>query len=77
MQTKTQSLIESGINVVIGYVVAVLSQLAIYPLFDVNLSLGDNLVMGLYFTLVSLIRGYFVRRWFNNKSTRQALVLRD
>lgn len=58
MQSKRQSLIESCVNVVIGYIVAVLSQLAIYPLFDVNLSLGDNLVMGLYFTLVSLIRGY-------------------
>jgi len=70
MQTKLQSLIESGINVLIGYIVAVLSQLAIYPLFDVNLSLGDNLIMGLYFTLVSLVRGYFVRRWFNRRSAR-------
>lgn len=68
MQTKTQSLIESCTNVSIGYAVAVLSQLAIYPLFDVHLSLGDNLIMGLYFTLVSLVRGYFVRRWFNRRS---------
>lgn len=68
MQTKTQSLIESCTNVSIGYAVAVLSQLAIYPLFDVHLSLGDNLIMGLYFTLVSLVRGYFVRRWFDRRS---------
>ena len=68
MQTKLQSLIESGINVLIGYLVAVISQLAIYPLFDVNLSLGDNLIMGLYFTLVSLVRAYFVRRSFNKRS---------
>lgn len=70
MQTKLQSLIESGINVLIGYIVAVISQLAIYPLFDVHLSLGDNLIMGLYFTLVSLVRAYFVRRWFNRRSAR-------
>lgn len=67
MQSKTQSLIESFINVFIGYIVAVASQFIIYPLFDISVSVEENLVIGLYFTLVSLVRGYFVRRWFNSK----------
>lgn len=67
MQSKTQSLIESCINVFIGYIVAVASQFVIYPLFDISVSVEENLAIGLYFTMVSLVRGYFVRRWFNSK----------
>ena len=67
MQTKTQSLIESCINILIGYFVALLSQVAIFPLFNIHVSLGDNLLIGLYFTVVSLFRSYLVRRFFNKK----------
>ena len=67
MQTKTQSLIESCINILIGYFVALLSQVVIFPLFNIHVSLGDNLLIGLYFTVVSLFRSYLVRRFFNKK----------
>ncbi|MCT7432462.1 hypothetical protein N5T66_04145 [Aliarcobacter cryaerophilus] len=30
-----------------------------------NMSLIDNLLIGLLFTVISIIRGYFVRRLFN------------
>lgn len=66
MQTKTQSFIESGVNIFIGYVVAVLSQLAVFPLFGIHVPLGDNLLIGAYFTAISLARSYLIRRWFNS-----------
>lgn len=65
MQTRTQSLIESITNILIGYIVAVLSQVAIFPLFGINVPLSDNLLIGAYFTVISLIRSYAVRRYFN------------
>lgn len=68
MQTKTQSFIESCINILIGYFVALLSQIVIFPLFDIHVSLGDNLLIGVYFTIISLFRSYFVRRFFNKKT---------
>ena len=67
MQTKYQSLIESFTNILIGYTTALLSQLAIFPLFDINIPLSDNLLIGLYFTLISLVRSYVIRRYFNKK----------
>ena len=67
MQTKKQSLIESFINVLIGYLTALLSQVLIFPLFDIDVSFQDNLLIGLYFTIISLIRSYLVRRYFNKK----------
>ena len=65
MQTKKQSLIESITNVLIGYIVAVISNAAILPLFGVNLPFSDSMLIGVWFTVISLIRGYCVRRYFN------------
>ena len=65
MQTKIQSLIESVINILIGYFVALLSQLIIFSMFDIHIGLSDNLMIGAWFTLISLVRSYAVRRWFN------------
>ena len=70
MQTKIQSFIESIINILIGYFVALLSQIAIFPLFDIHVSLSDNLLIGVYFTIISLFRSYFIRRFFNKKTQK-------
>jgi len=67
MQTKLQSLYESFINIFIGYIVALVSQLLVFPLFDINVSFADNLLIGLYFTIISLARSYIIRRYFNKK----------
>lgn len=66
MQTKRQSLIETLAGVSIGYVVALASQLVIFPLFGLHPSLSQNLLIGLYFTAISIARGYVVRRVFNH-----------
>ena len=58
-------MIESAANVVIGYMVALGSQLVVFPMFGVHLPLQDNLLIGLWFTAISLVRSYLVRRWFN------------
>ena len=68
MQTKFQSLLESFINILIGYLTALLSQILIFPLFNIYVSIQDNLMIGLYFTIISLIRSYLIRRHFNKKS---------
>lgn len=67
MQTKQQSLYESFINILIGYITALVSQLLVFPLFDINIPFSDNLLIGLYFTIISLVRSYLVRRYFNGK----------
>lgn len=67
MQTKYQSFIESLTNILIGYLTALLSQLIIFPLFDIDVAFQDNLLIGLYFTIISLIRSYLVRRYFNKR----------
>ena len=65
MQTKLQIFIESLTNISIWYITALISQLLIFPLFDINVSIQDNLIIWLYFTIISLIRSYLIRRYFN------------
>jgi hypothetical protein len=64
MQSRSLSLIEAMTNVVVGYVLAVATQIVVFPWFELNPSLGENLTLGLVFTAISLIRGYALRRLF-------------
>lgn len=64
-QTRAGSLVEAAINVAIGYVVALLSQLAIFPAYGLDVSFSTNMQIGAWFTVVSLLRSYTIRRWFN------------
>ena len=64
MQSHRRSLIEAFTNVVVGYALAVVTQIIVFPWFGLRPSLGDNLALGLVFTSISLIRGYALRRLF-------------
>ena len=64
-QSKKKSLLESFTNIAIGYAVAVISQIIIFPMFNICVPLGTNIKIGLWFTLISLIRSYTIRRLFN------------
>lgn len=64
-QTKKHSLLESIMNVAVGYGIAILSQIAIFPLFGIDIPLRDNLLIGLFFTVISIVRSYAIRRVFN------------
>ena len=68
MQSKKNSLIESITNVVVGYCVALMSQIIIFPVFGIHATIKDNLMIGLFFTVVSIARSYVLRRIFNKKS---------
>ena len=64
-QSKFTSLIESAANILIGYWCAVVAQLIVFPIMGIDVSLNKNLMIGLVFTLISLLRSYVIRRVFN------------
>jgi hypothetical protein len=68
MQSRLGSFFESLTNVGIGYAVALLSQLIVFPMFDIHVSFSDNLAIGAWFTAISIARSYVVRRWFNRRT---------
>ena len=55
---------EAATNVLVGYGVAVGTQMVVFPLFGVSASLRANLGIGAIFTIVSLARSYALRRLF-------------
>ena len=65
MQSKTHSLIEQVANISIKYPIAIMSQVLIFPIFGINIPIGDNLLIGLYFTIISIFSGFGIRRLFN------------
>jgi hypothetical protein len=63
-QSRRLSLLEAMTNVFVGYALAVLTQLIVFPWFGLTTSLQDNLAIGAAFVGVSLIRSYVLRRVF-------------
>lgn len=74
-QTKKGSLIEVGINVVIGFAINYVANLIILPMFGLHVSLSDNFLIGLLYTLVSVARSYVIRRWFDKRIHKAAMAL--
>ena len=66
-QSRRESLIEALINTAIGFLVNFCANLVILPLFGfTSLTAKVNLLIGILYTLISVVRGYAVRRWFNS-----------
>jgi membrane protein implicated in regulation of membrane protease activity len=67
MQTKKQSLIESGINILIGFVVALFIGIFIFKITGIQATYTQNFMSTTLFTIASFIRQYIIRRWFNKR----------
>ena len=70
MQLKRHSLLESVINVAVGYGVALVSQIVIFPLYGMEVPLSANIQIGIWFTAISIVRSYVLRRAFNRWTDR-------
>lgn len=81
MQTRLGSFIESWVNIVVGYAVNFTANMLILPLFGFNITFSQNIVLGGLYTVISLIRSYFIRRWFNRRIVerinRNGILLND
>ncbi|MBB5224637.1 hypothetical protein HNP73_004608 [Amaricoccus macauensis] len=71
-QTHLMSLVESVANVIVGYGVAVVTQILIFPVFGLHTTLAQNLKMGAIFTIVSIARSFALRRVFEAIRMRTA-----
>ena len=65
MQTRLGSIIESFANVAVGFAVNYIANLCVFPLFGMHIGLRDNFLMGLIYTVISVVRSFVLRRYFN------------
>ena len=70
MQSKKESLIETLTSVFVGWLIGVILNMLVLPLFDYDVSLTDGVLISIIFTAVSVVRGYLIRRFFNSKERK-------
>lgn len=67
-QSKKGSLAEVVIGTFIGFVVSLASQRIIFPMYGMTPTWSVDIQIVLWFTVVSIIRGYVLRRVFERIS---------
>jgi hypothetical protein len=64
MQKIKYSVIESLLNHVVGYLLTLVVMVLIFPFFDIEVTIEENIYINSIFTAVALIRTYVLRRIF-------------
>lgn len=65
MQTRMGSFVEAWANILVGFTINFIANLAVLPLFGFNVTPTDAFGIGVIFTAISLARSYIIRRFFN------------
>ena len=63
-ESRLMSLAETFANVLFGILVAVATQLVVFPVLGLQATVAQNLKIALVFTGVSIARSYALRRMF-------------
>lgn len=69
-QTRRQSAVESVTNLVVGYTINMGANFVIFPIMGWPLSLGQNMTIGVFYAVVSILRSYGLRRFYNWRDAR-------
>lgn len=72
-QSRLMSFLKTTLSTFIGLVVALTTQLLVFPLFGFHPSLPENLIITAIFTVVSIARQFVVRRLFEALHIRRPL----
>jgi low affinity Fe/Cu permease len=68
-QSRLHSFFEANINTFVGFAMSmVVWEFVVKPLWGFSTSFLDNLGITCIFTVLSIARGYFIRRYFNRKT---------
>lgn len=71
-QSRLMSAVEAVTNVAVGFGVAVLTQAVVFPIFGLEATWGEYFAIGGVFTVVSVVRSYALRRFFEAVRVRGA-----
>lgn len=64
-QSKKHSALESITNVIIGLITSIVTQMILYPILGIPVTFSQNLIITAVFFVISFVRGYVIRRFFN------------
>lgn len=73
-QRRVHSLAEVCLSVATGFVVSAIAwELIVKPVWHIETTIGENLQITAFFTVLSIARGYLWRRagnWYSGRSVR-------
>lgn len=72
-QSRKMSVFEIVTSTGIGLVVSLISNIVIFHAMGKEMTMSENIQMTMYFTIISIIRGFGVRRLFNWLDERKQL----
>jgi len=64
-QTKSKSVLEAITNTVSGLLTSFIIQIIIYPILNIPVTFGENIIITSVFFIASFGRSYIIRRIFN------------
>lgn len=73
-QSRIDSTMEAVTNTAIGFVISLLTWIAVSHAFDIPMPFATNLAITGIFTVVSIARQYVLRRLFNGRSVWAAIT---
>lgn len=65
MQSRRQSLTEATLSTFLAFYISVYAASIVYPAFGFHSTASDNFWITLIFTVISFVRSYLTRRFFN------------
>ena len=65
MQSKLGSAFETGTNTIVGLATSLTLNATVLPMLGFQITHTQNFIMVVVYTTVSIIRQYFLRRFFN------------
>lgn len=65
-QSKIESFIEAVVNTVVGFLITIFFLPIVNYICGISMSGGQMALSTFIFTIISVARGYFIRRFFNN-----------
>lgn len=71
-QTRLMSLIETAANIAVGFAIQVVASYYVLPWFGFRASVGDVLGIGAIMTVISILRQFLLRRFYEARRVHKA-----
>lgn len=69
-QSRRDSWLEIAANTIVGFIISLGIQLIMYPMLDLEVTIGENISITLIFMIVGILRSYIIRRIFNKYNNK-------
>ncbi|PCH59648.1 MAG: hypothetical protein COC05_06445 [Gammaproteobacteria bacterium] len=64
-QSRRMSMLETVVCVIAGYILTVLMQYFLYPLFGIIVPAKEALLISMFIVIIAFVKNFAVRRLFN------------